>query len=195
MSCCCGEFLKQNEKWVRLAQEVLLIRRPIVYAALVITVYSLFGFAYSVEAGFFASVCLVICALYMTACIYAYAGSRLEKLLFGEIPEDPRPSMRIHSVDEILNCPCCKCAGKCPLANKGQLVGILVSLFVAVFFKFVPPFWFNFFVATLVLALPRILAIPQVANALFKTPLEGGAAPKTQAAAAPTPAPEEGKVE
>lgn len=165
------EKLKPYEKWVKLAQEVLLLKRPVIFAALLLTVLGLFGFAKFVEAGFFASVCLAICALYFAVVFYAYLGSKVDKFLFSELPgDDPTASNRVRSLKELdelfgkyipAECPCKTC---CSLSKNGTFIAIGVSFALAVFFKFVPPFWFNLVVATLALALPSVLTLPPVAQ-------------------------------
>lgn len=201
MVCNLEEQLKPYEKWVILAQEILLFKRPIIYAALLFIIWSLFAFAYSVEAGFFASLSLLACAVYMTVVIYAYVGSKLDKFLFSELPkDDPTASNHVRSLKELNDLigkyipETCTIKQAGELSQKGSIIAIFVSIFIAVFFKFVPPFWFNFVVVSLVLILPGVLAIPQVLHILFKTPLPTGTPAKPQTET-PAPKAEEPKEE
>ena len=151
------EQMRKNEKLVIRIAEILTLNRPLLLGAFLIYVWGLFGFAYSVEAGFFASICLIICAVYVLSILWALFGTKLEPILFKELED----RSGVPSIEE-----CAKFVQKflgdgsvidkiAESSNSKLLIVAGVCFALAIFFKFVKPFWFNLIAATaLILAIP-----------------------------------------
>ena len=152
-------FLKPYEKWVIRFEEVILFRRKLLAIGLLLIVWSNFAFAYSIKAGFFSSLCLLFCTIYVGVVLYAYSGHRIEAALFPPLPKD----VKIYSLKEISDFLSAfqtqrktdkKVIEK--ISSKKAIFTGVVLIGIAIFFKFVPPFWFNLFAFNVLFFAPKL---------------------------------------
>ena len=159
--------LKKNEKLVTRVAEVLALKRPIVLGGLLIFVWGLFIFAYSVEAGFFASIFLIISAFYVLCILYAAFGEKIDQIFFKPL-EDNSGVPTIEECAKLIE----KIAGDGSFVDKVTestnstlLIVAGICFVLAIVFKFIPPFWFNFVVVTGgILAFPIYTVIQKQKN-------------------------------
>lgn len=146
------ETLLPFESVIMRTQEVLFFKRPIVLAIVVFFVFSVFGFARSMDCGFFACCSLVLCVCLSVSALIRFFGDKIVSVFFRELPpnEDAKAYDRIRTVSEICNCSCTLKSGP------GSTVCGLTLIGLAVVFRFVNTLYFNVFVALVALFGPGI---------------------------------------
>ena len=151
------------EKQIMHFQEILLFKRPLALVLILIYIFSLFGFAYSVEAEFIASLILTFFGVYGAMAFYFYFADKIDAFLFPELENvDPNASNRVRSFEE-LGQIFDKCRGpRTTTGTQRQLIAAASFTVLGLFFIVVRPFWFNLVVVLLALLLPGILLLPQV---------------------------------
>ena len=156
-------YLKPYEKWVIRLEEVVLFRRKLLAIGLLLIVWGDFAFAYSIKAGFFSSICLLFCTIYVAVVLYAYSGHRIEAALFPPLPKN----VKVYDLNEISSF-FASFLSKKETTNKKVIEKIshkkaistgIVLIGIAIFFKFVPPFWFNLIVFNILFFAPKITEI------------------------------------
>ena len=149
--------MRKHEKLVIRIAEILTLKRPVVLGIIVLFVWGLFAFAYSVEAGFFASICLIISAIYVISILYSLFGDKIESIFFKELSDRtgvPTVEECAHYVQKFMGDG--SIVDKIVETSNSQLLIVGGVCFgIAIFFKYFPPFWFN-----LLLATAAILAVP-----------------------------------
>lgn len=169
------DVLKPYEEIIIHMEEVLLLKRPLPLALLLICVLAIFAFISSSNAGFFAVVALVFVVAYGVCIIWAYLKNILLKHLFKPLPEetDKNASNRVRSLEEL----CEIWEGfvekvnnqeKNTSENKKRLIIAGISFALAALYYFVDAIWLNLALTIIAILLPGILLHPEVNKFISK---------------------------
>ena len=144
--------LKEYESIIMRAQEVLLFKRPIAFAIVLLVTEISLGFIYSTRAEFFASILLFIGVVYAFMVAFAFYGEKINSFLFPEVEKDMN-LIPFPKICEFLD----KVAGK----RKPLAPVVKAALFIGagIFFRVVKPFWFFAVLINLVLIAPGLVHI------------------------------------
>jgi len=168
------EFLEKHSRQIVIIEEILLFKRPFVLGVLLIAIWSLFGYAHSVNAGFFASVSLFAAVIYLICVIDSHFHEFVMQKIFPELPaQEDQSSNRVRSFEELRDFLDMLIQKTFPIVRiitfqePKPLLLALIAFSISVLFIFIKPFWFNIVFVTLALTLPGVLLLPPVNGALF----------------------------
>lgn len=166
--------LRPHEKVIIHIEEVLLLKRPVVFGLVLLIIIGTAGAIRSNECGLFSTIALIAIVAYSIAMIWVYFSAQIEKYLFPQLsPEKLNSGVKLYSLEELVNLYSIhfsKAAEKnvLPRTAVRNLIYAGICFALAIFFNFVSVFYFNVILAVLLLCAPFIFSQPIVYNLIHK---------------------------